>query len=179
MSNNNDKDILVYSIIGIVSVLVLTFLAWLIYFNTGVSTKANWVSFLPEVNASLNFITTCLLIAGFVFIKKQKREAHIKTMLLATATSGLFLISYIVYHHFQGDTKFLAQGLIRPVYFLILISHIVLSIGLVPLVFSTLYHAFSKNYLKHKKFAKVTFPIWVYVSITGVLIYLFLNLFNN
>jgi putative membrane protein len=100
-------------------------------------------------------------------------------MLLATFTSALFLVSYIAYHHFHGDSKFLAQGWIRPVYFTILISHILLSVVQVPLILTTLYLAYSKNFVKHKKIAKITFPIWLYVSVTGVLIFIILKWFNE
>ena len=167
-----------YMAIGVVSTLVFAFLIWLIYFNTGSETKADWVLYLPDTNAFLNFTTTCLLIMGVYFIKQGKREAHIKTMLTATATSALFLVGYIVYHHFHGDTKFVGQGIVRPIYFFILISHIVLSVVNVPMIFATLYQAFRKNHEKHKKLARWTFPVWLYVSFTGVLIYFFLKFLN-
>ena len=99
-------------------------------------------------------------------------------MLTAVGTSGLFLVSYIVYHYFQGDTKFTNPGAIKYFYFFILISHIFLSVINVPAVFITLYHAANKNFDKHKRFAKWTFPIWLYVSVTGVLVYLFLKFLN-
>ena len=163
----------------LVSASVLIFLAWLIYGKESASTHAHWASWLPALNSLLNATTTILLICGYRAIKAKKTERHIKLMLSATLTSGLFLVSYILYHHYQGDTKFVAQGFVRPVYFTILISHIVLSIPLVPMVFTTLYHAFKKNHSKHKAIARKTFPIWMYVSVTGVLIYVFLKLFNH
>ena len=163
----------------LVSASVLIFLAWLIYGKEAATTHAHWAAWLPALNSLLNATTTILLILGYRAIKAKQTERHIKLMLSATLTSGLFLVSYITYHHFQGDTKFLAQGFVRPVYFTILISHIVLSIPLVPMVFTTLYHAFKKNHQKHKAIAKKTFPIWMYVSVTGVLIYVFLKLFNH
>lgn len=173
------SDRFAYSAIGIVSIVVLAFLFWLIYFKEGAAVHAHWAAWLPALNSILNATTTCLLIFGYRAIKQGKKETHIALMISATMTSGLFLISYILYHHYQGDTKFLATGFIRPVYFGILISHIVLSLPLVPLVFMTLYHASMKQFDKHKRFAKITFPIWLYVSVTGVLIYIFLKLFNT
>lgn len=173
---NNDKT--VFSVIGAVSLSVFVFLFWLIYYKEAATAQGDWVSYLPAVNAILNTITASLLVLGFNFIRKGKKSAHIKTMLLAVGSSALFLISYIVYHHYKGDTKFLAEGIVRYVYFFILISHILLSMVQVPLIFSTLYFAFSKKMDKHKKFARWTFPIWLYVSVTGVLIYVFLKVFN-
>ena len=172
------KDSKTYLGIGLLSAAVFAFLFWLIYFKETATASGDWVTYLPAVNASLNAITSILLVLGFQFIKNGQKEAHIKTMLAAVASSGLFLISYILYHHFHGDTKFLGEGSIRYVYFFILISHILLSMIQVPLIFTTLWFAFTKKYEKHKKFARWTFPIWLYVSVTGVLIYAFLKVFN-
>ena len=99
-------------------------------------------------------------------------------MLSATFTSACFLISYIAYHHYQGDTKFMGLGIIRPIYFFILITHILLSIVQVPLILTTLYLAAAKNFVRHRKVARVTLPIWLYVSVTGVLIFVILKSFN-
>ncbi|MGB0452748.1 MAG: DUF420 domain-containing protein [Bacteriovoracaceae bacterium] len=178
LQNNHSSDKSALTIIGVLSVIICIFLFWIIYINQGAAVRASWVAYLPEVNASLNFITTCLLIVGYIFIKNGKREAHIKAMLSATLTSALFLVSYLVYHYYQGDTKFLTEGLIRYVYFFILITHILLSMIMVPMVFSTLYFAAVKKWEKHKKIARWTFPVWVYVSFTGVMIYFFLKFLN-
>lgn len=181
MSNNSPGDRKAYLVISILSLVVFAFLAWLIYFNKGVDygQRAGWTLLLPEVNAFLNFITSCFLIAGYRAIRQGRRQIHIRHMLTAVGTSGLFLISYIVYHYFQGDTKFINDGVIKYLYFFILISHILLSIVNVPAVFGTLYHAGMKNFEKHRKWAKLTFPIWLYVSVTGVLVYLFLKFLND
>jgi putative membrane protein len=176
INNSSTKP---YAIIGIVSSLTISFLVWLIYFKTPVTSSADWVSHLPSLNALLNSITFVFLVSGYFFIKTGRKSAHIKCMLMATFTSGLFVTSYILYHYFQGDTKFLGQGLIRTTYFFILITHIILSVPLVPLVLTTLWHGLKGNNTKHKKFARITFPIWIYISITGVLIYLILNNFNT
>jgi putative membrane protein len=174
---NNEKK--VFTVIGLISAAVICFLFWLIYFKTKTQgLEVGWVANLPILNAVLNTITATLLVNGYILIKKNRIDLHKKAMLAATFTSALFLISYITYHHFQGDTKFQAQGLIRPVYFFILISHILLSIVQVPLILATLYLAFAKNYRLHKKVARITFPIWLYVSVTGVLIFIILKWFN-
>lgn len=100
-------------------------------------------------------------------------------MASATLSSALFLVCYIIYHSYQGDTKFLAEGLIRPVYFFILISHILLSMVAVPLVLLTLWFAITQRFTSHKKIARWTFPIWLYVSVTGILVYFVLHNFNT
>jgi putative membrane protein len=100
-------------------------------------------------------------------------------MVSALVLSALFLISYLTYHHFQGDTRFLATGLIRPIYFFILISHIILSVAVLPMVLITVFHALRGRFSNHKKIARYTFPVWLYVSVTGVLVFLMLNVFNH
>lgn len=178
MKPTTSSDKKAYIAIGALSTIVLVFLVWLIYWKEAPAEHAHWATWLPALNSLLNATTTLLLILGFKAIRARNVKKHIKLMISATGTSGLFLISYILYHHFQGDTKFLATGAVRPIYFFILISHIVLSIPLVPMVFATLYHAAKDNKEKHKKIARKTFPIWLYVSVTGVLIYVFLKIFN-
>jgi putative membrane protein len=174
------SDKIIFSIIGFLSAVVIGFLFWLIYFKeaSGAATS-NWVAYLPILNAFLNTLTSMFLIVGYIFIKNNHKELHKNAMYSATLTSALFLISYVTYHHYQGDTKFLGQGYIRPIYFFILISHVLLSIVQVPLILSTLYLAITKNFVKHRKFALITFPIWLYVSVTGVLIFIILKLFNQ
>lgn len=167
------------SLIAVASVLILAFLFWLIYFKEAAESAHTFTSHLPAINALLNSVTTCFLLLGFYFIRKKMIQAHIQTMLAAVVTSGAFLISYIVYHHFHGDTQFIAQGFIRPVYFFILISHVILSMAMVPMVFTTLFFAATKQWLRHKSLARWTFPIWLYVSVTGVMIFFFLRFFNH
>lgn len=178
MSYQN-KDALALRIIYALSGIVLLFLVWFIYGKQSAESNASFIAYLPHVNAFLNSVTTVLLVTGYIFIKKKNESAHIKAMVSAVVFSALFLISYLTYHHFQGDTKFIAQGLIRPIYFFILISHIVLSAVMLPMIFTTLFHAAKGNREKHKKIAKITFPIWLYVSVTGVLIFIFLQFFNS
>jgi len=175
MKKVQTSDKSAYALIMLTSVLVFAFLVWLIYFKPTATTQGSWVSYLPTLNAVLNTLTTLFLIWGYIFIKRLDKKNHVRCMLSATTTSFFFLLSYITYHHFQGDTKFTGIGLVRSVYFFILISHIVLSAFQVPLILITLFHAFRKNFESHRKVARITFPIWLYVSTTGVLIYIFLN----
>ena len=132
------------------------------------------ISDLPTVNATLNTISGILLTVGYVFIRQRKIAAHKKCMLAAFAVSVLFLISYVIYHANAGSKSFTQQGWVRPVYFTILISHIILAFAIVPLALRTLYLAWREKFDKHRRIAKITFPIWLYVSITGVIIYLML-----
>ena len=132
------------------------------------------ISNLPTINATLNTISAILLTIGYVLIRQRRFEAHKKCMLAAFAVSVLFLISYVIYHANAGSTPFTGQGWIRPVYFTILISHIILAFLIVPLALRTLYLAWRERFEQHRRIAKFTFPIWLYVSVTGVLIYLML-----
>ena len=132
------------------------------------------ISHLPTVNATLNTISCILLITGYVQIRQRKIKAHKNCMLAAFGVSVLFLISYVIYHVNAGSKEFTKQGWIRPVYFTILISHIILAFVIVPLALRTLYLAWRERFEAHRRIAKITFPIWLYVSVTGVLIYLML-----
>lgn len=130
---------------------------------------------LPLINSILNSIATFLLLLGFVLIKSGKIEQHQKVMWSAFIVSVLFLINYLIFHYQVGSVKFLGEGIIRPIYFTILISHISLAFAIVPLVLLTLTRAIKKRFDLHKKIARITWPIWMYVSITGVVIYLFMR----
>ncbi len=132
------------------------------------------LSILPLLNAALNALSATLLFLGFYFIKNKKIEAHKKCMLGAVACSLLFLISYIVYHAQHGITPFPTPGIKRRIYLTILISHTILAVTVIPLVILTLKPAFKAEYERHRRMARITFPIWLYVSITGVIIYLML-----
>jgi len=128
------------------------------------------VSILPTVNASINTITFVLLIIGYILIINKKRELHQNVMLIAFGFSALFLISYIIYHWFKSGPK-LYNGDFTTIYYTILISHIILAAIIIPLALLTLYRGWMSQLGKHKRIARITFPIWIYVSFTGVLIY--------
>ena len=132
-------------------------------------------SFLPPIYASLNALTAVFLIAAVVSIKNKKVETHRKLMTSAIVFSVLFLVLYVVYHSTSDSTPFGGEGWIRPVYFTLLISHILLSVIIIPLVFVTYVRALAQKFDKHRKIARITFPIWLYVAITGVVVYLMIS----
>lgn len=138
------------------------------------STLPDWVRALPAVNASLNGLATILLLTGYVLIKLKHAHSHKVCMLSSFATSIVFLGCYLVYHWFAGSKKFPGTGTIRTVYLLILVTHIVLAAAVPVLASMTMYRAFRGQWEKHKRIARITFPIWVYVSVTGVVIYVML-----
>jgi putative membrane protein len=164
----------VLSIVAL-SAVIAAFLFWLIYFKGKVAAP-EWVLALPAANASFNALSALCLILGYINIRRGKRVIHMRFMLSATAFSGLFLISYITYHFFHGDTVFPGHGLARTVYLLILISHIGLSMVALPLILAALWYALHKQFLIHRRIARWTFPIWLYVSVTGVIVYFSLRL---
>lgn len=126
---------------------------------------------MPELNAALNLASTILLILGYTLIRQRAITAHTLCMLGATLTSFLFLISYIYYHLHHGSTRFPGTGWSRALYFSILIPHTILAIVQVPLILKTLIHAFRGRFEQHKRLARITLPVWLYVSVTGVIIY--------
>lgn len=129
---------------------------------------------LPTLNASLNSVSFVLLLCGFFAIKKGKRELHIKLMTAALVVSAAFLTSYLIYHFHVPSKKFPDLGWIKTVYLLILFPHIILATVMVPMILKTFWHAWRGEWDKHKKIARITFPIWLYVSVTGVVVYLML-----
>ena len=129
---------------------------------------------LPALNATLNAISAVLLGVGYYFIRNRKIRAHKTCMIGALITSTVFLTSYLIYHYNVGNVLFTKQGWIRPVYFFILITHVTLAIVILPLVLRTAYLAFRGRFPKHVLIARWTFPLWMYVSVTGVIVYLML-----
>ncbi len=164
--------------IGALSVAVAAFLIWLIYFK-GRSEAPEWVSSLPAANAAFNSMSALCLLGGYLRIRRKDKVTHKRFMLAATAFSGLFLVSYITYHSFHGDTHFPGQGWVRPAYFALLISHIGLSMVALPLIFATLYFSLTGKFKFHRQVARWTFPIWMYVSVTGVLVFFVLRAYTN
>lgn len=129
---------------------------------------------LPAVNASLNALSGLLLIVGYVLIRARRIEQHRKVMLAAFATSALFLVCYVVYHAQVGSVRFTRQGYVRPVYFTVLITHVVLAAAVLPLALVTLSRGLRSRFDAHRRIARWTLPIWLYVSFTGVLVYVML-----
>lgn len=164
--------------IGAVSALALGFLFWLLYFRAGSAEAPGWTASLPAVNACLNFTSAVLLSTGVWAIKSRRPELHKKLMLGALTVAATFLVSYIVYHHFHGDTRFGGEGVVRPIYFFILITHIVGSMVALPLVLTTVFFAATKRFDRHRALARFTFPLWLYVSVTGVAVFFFLEIWG-
>src|SRR5688572_23730707 len=115
-----------------------------------------YISYLPHLNAILNSTSAIFLITGYVFIKRGRIESHKKCQLIAVVTSTVFLVSYLTYHYYHGDTRFLGQGIVRPIYFTILITHVILAIVIVPLVLITLYRALRLDFTRHRRIARWT-----------------------
>ena len=172
-----ESRVAVRSII-LLSAAISIFLVWFIYFKAPATGDNALIGYLPALNATLNALSGVCLVFGYLAIRNRKTLVHKRFMTTALVFSALFLASYLTYHHFHGDTRFVATGLIRPIYFFILISHIVLSIAVLPMVLITVFHALRGRFSHHTKIARYTFPVWLYVSITGVLVFLLLNLFN-
>jgi uncharacterized membrane protein YozB (DUF420 family) len=129
---------------------------------------------LPAVNASLNALSGILLLVGFALMRAGRIEQHRKVMLAAFVTSSVFLVCYIVYHAQVGSVRFTRQGFVRPLYFTILVTHVTLAATVVPLAVVTLRRGLKRRYPQHRRLARWTFPIWLYVSVTGVLVYVLL-----
>ena len=132
------------------------------------------VTDLPALNATLNAISTVLLVTGYVFIRRGDRRKHRACMLAALTTSAMFLTSYVIYHAQVGSVPFKGTGWIRTLYFAVLIPHVILAAAIVPPVLITVSRALSAKYDKHRRIARWTLPLWLYVSVTGVIVYLML-----
>jgi putative membrane protein len=166
---------LAVGVIAAASAAAVAFLLWLLYVHhPPPALEQRWI-FLPRLNAVLNGLSAVALCAGLYFIKHKNVHAHRASMLMAFGFSSLFLVSYIVNHALRGDTHFPGIGTARTVYLSILTSHIVLSIAALPLVLTTLFFALRGRFPVHRRLARVTFPIWVYVSVTGVVVFEFLK----
>jgi len=131
-----------------------------------------WTKFLPQLNAIINSLTTVSLLVGFYYIKQKNIVAHRRSMITSFLLGAVFLVSYVLYHLSNESTPFGGQGIIRPIYYFLLVSHIILSIGVVWFVLRAIYFALSNQIDLHKKAVKWAYPIWLYVSITGVIVYL-------
>ena len=157
------------------SFVAVAFLFWLLYLRQGGGDAAA-LSFLPAVNAGLNATTSVFLIRGWFAIKAGNRELHAFCQKTAFVFSAVFLICYIAYHSVHGDSHYPGHGVLRGVYFTILISHILLSMAALPMLLATFFFALSGRFETHRRLARLTFPVWLYVSLTGVLVFAFLKL---
>jgi len=169
---DNDRPFMVAN--ALVSSAALALLAWLLLFKRSVAGHAD-LSFMPAINACLNASAAVLLVLGYRAIKSGDRQRHKRLMVSAFCASSLFLIGYVTYHYVHGDTKFGGTGPIKLAYFAILISHVLLSMAIVPMALAAFYYALQARFQTHAKLARILFPIWLYVSVTGVVIFFFLR----
>ena len=150
-------------------------LLWLIYGRSPGDGNETALAWLPGFNAACNGASALLLAMGYRAIRARRIEVHRRFMLGALTASAAFLAGYVLHHSMHGDTKFLGVGLVRPVYFTLLISHVVLSVVALPMILSTAYFALGSRFASHRRIARITLPLWLYVSVTGVLVYAFLR----
>jgi len=161
------------AIIGI-SIAASAFLFWLIYFHAPVDMAGTELAFLPALNALLNALAAIALVVGFAFIRASNIGAHRASMFVAFIFSSLFLAAYITNYALHGEMHFQGAGTVRWIYFPLLISHIILAVVALPMVLITFFLSLSGRFPAHRKLARWTFPIWLYVSVTGVVVYLML-----
>jgi putative membrane protein len=133
------------------------------------------LSFLPPIYATINGVTAVVLVAALLSIKDGRVALHKKLMTIAISLSVVFLVMYVAYHMTSESTKFGGEGIIRPIYYFILVSHIILSVAVIPLVLISYVRALAEKFDRHKKIAKIAFPIWLYVAVTGVIVYLMIS----
>ena len=164
-----------YAFIAVVSALAVGFLAWLLVLRRANATSGLDLRFMPAVNASLNALSAALLVSGWIAIRRGARRIHPYLMISAFASSALFFIGYIAYHYVHGDTHFQGTGAVRIVYLAILASHVLLSMAIVPGALAALYFAATASFRRHRRIARVLLPIWLYVSVTGVVIFFMLR----
>jgi putative membrane protein len=160
------------------SAAALLLLVGVIFGHGRAASVPAWVSYLPALNAFLNGTSAVFLVLAYRAIRRRDISTHARRMLVALGASALFLVSYIVYHSVHGDTKFGGHGLVRPLYFFILITHVFLSAVALPLIFFALFFSLSSRFGRHKVVARYTLPIWLYVSVTGVLVFFLLRAYG-
>ena len=159
----------------VISLTACLFILWLIYVHPAASLSGRF-AFLPALNALLNGLAAVSLLIGYTFIRARKVRAHRAAMITAFGFSTLFLVSYLLHHYLHGDVKYPATGTLGIVYFPLLISHIVLAAVALPLVLVAFFFSLSGRIPQHRKVARWTFPLWLYVSVSGVITYVLLRL---
>lgn len=162
---------------AVVSVAALALLSWLLLFRRGDGGASASLRFLPPLNAGLNATAATLLVLGRVAIARRRPGVHRYLMVGAFVASSVFLVGYLAYHAVHGDTRFGGVGLERTVYLVILASHVVLSVPIVPLALAAFYFALRRRFDRHTRVTRLLYPIWLYVSVTGVVVYLLLRPF--
>lgn len=160
---------------AVISVVALSALGWLLLLRQSDGESSIDIRFMPAVNATLNAIASGLLIAGWRAIRRNDWKRHRYYMIAAFGASALFLVGYVAYHYVHGDTRFVGPAGIRAVYLVILATHVLLSMALLPLVLTTFFFAFRRRFEAHRRIARITLPVWLYVSVTGVVIFVMLH----
>lgn len=174
----NDKTF--FRLILVVSILIPLVVTALYMLPENLRPSASFAKHLPFINAIINTLVTIALLSGYYLIRVSKNKfAHKLLMLTAFVLSGLFLVSYVTFHLTIPSTHYGGEGLVKYIYLLILLTHILLAAAIVPMVLYTIYYSTSGNFIKHKKIARVTLPLWLYVSITGVIVYLMISPYYN
>jgi putative membrane protein len=158
-----------------ISAAATAFLFWLIYIHPAAATSAQY-AFLPALNALLNGLSATALLIGYTFIRAHRIQAHRAAMITAFAFSTLFLVSYILHHALHGDVRYPVHAALRSVYLPLLASHIILAVIALPVVLVTFFFSLTGRIPQHRKVARWTFPLWLYVSVTGVITYIMLRL---
>lgn len=159
-----------------VSAAATLFLFWLIYVHPASDAGSTRLAFLPALNALLNGLSATALLIGFTFIRARRIAAHRASMITAFGFSTLFLVSYILHHALHGDVRYPLHAALRSVYLPLLASHIVLAIVALPMILVTFFFSLTGRFPQHRKIARWTFPLWLYVSVTGVITYIMLRL---
>jgi len=170
-TNETRTPLSVVAAIIAISAVASLFLCWLVYYHAPADVTGTHLLFLPALNALLNGLSAAALVAGFAFIRSKRVAFHRAAMFTGFVFSSLFLVTYITNHALHGDMKFQGQGDIRHVYFPLLISHIGLSVVALPMILITFFLSLSGRFPAHRRLARFTFPIWLYVSVTGVIVY--------
>ncbi|HWL87138.1 MAG TPA: DUF420 domain-containing protein [Polyangiaceae bacterium] len=173
LSKSSDRPFWIVN--AVVSIVALSILAYLLLIRDTSPGDSAALAFMPAVNATFNALSAVLLVLAVLAIKKKRVARHQALMLSAFGSSSLFLVGYLAYHYVHGDTKYPGDGAVRILYLCILASHVLLSIPVVPMCLAAFYYAFQRNFMTHKKITKVLFPIWLYVSVTGVVVFAMLR----
>ncbi len=155
----------------VLSAAATVFLLWLLYVHHAPPAFATRLNFLPWLNAIFNACSAVALITGFMMIRRKRIAAHRASMITAFVFSSLFLASYITHHALHGEVRFAGHGVARTIYLSILLTHVLLSVVVLPMILITFYFSLSGRFPQHKRIARFTFPIWLYVSVTGVVVY--------
>ena len=172
-SEANDRTFFAFN--AAVSIAALSLLSWLLLFRHGAAGETPSLRFLPPLNACFNAAAASLLVAGRLAVARKRPDVHRYLMVGAFAASALFLVGYLAYHAVHGDTRYGGDGAIRTVYLVVLASHVLLSVPIVPMALAAFYFASKKRFDRHTRVTRWLHPIWLYVSVTGVVVYLMLR----